>query len=905
MKSSKPNRVSLLLALAFSVPAESIFPQEPSAPDQRIHRSVPPQGATTHVVVPGERFRAGRLKRWFYGGNYRDLWTTPIEVSVLDLESVGGGLTPLRTGGAGQSISLHFTGKDGRRYTVRSLDKDPTRKIWDELKGTIADDVLQDLISALFPTGALVVDPMMEAAGILHSRHSLVVVPDDPKLEEYREAFAGLIGMLQEHPSEGMNDTPGFAGSRKISGTEKLWERLEKSPCNRVDARAYLKARLMDFFINDKDRHYGQWRWARFPDGACHAWLPIPEDRDQAFIGFGGLAMAVARIGLPRQIGFDGAYPNLVGLSTTGWEMDREFLSELQKAAWDSVVVEFCASLSDRVIEDAVRNLPPPYYRMVEDTLTDALKLRRDRLPEFAARYYEFISRQAEIQATDKDEWVECEHLPNGDFVVRIGATDAAAGTGKAPYFQRTFHPEETREVRIYLRGGDDHSEISGANGRIGVLIDGGGGDDTFTNLSETGASKVGFYDSRGKNRFSTGKGARIDERPYKRPPARILRARYALDWGKQAITLPIFSMNPDLNVYVGALHHRKYFGYRKFPFASQHLVVVGLARQHDISRTEVSVSYSGKFRQPVRDIDAGLHFNYSGIQLLRFNGFGNETEIPRPSSFYKVEQKYLEIAPAFEFRTAMREEEISDVGPGSLRSKIVIELGPVLKYSNTPLGSNKGRFIASLDRPPYGTGSFGQVGARGEIRYDTRDNPGYPTRGSWVRAGGAVYPGVWNVESAFASMEGEASAYLTAGIPTSPTLALRGGAKGVWGPFPFFESAFLGGPGVVGSGISAGNLRGFRKNRFAGDASLYGNSELRLVLRKTRLLVPGELGLFVTADAGRVMSDEDPLNTNKWHTSIGGGIWMSFLKRRQTLSAAVVQGDDLTGFYLRSGFMF
>jgi hypothetical protein len=31
----------------------------------------------------------------------------------------------------------------------------------------------------------------------------------------------------------------------------------------------------------------------------------------------------------------------------------------------------------------------------------------------------------------------------------------------------------------------------------------------------------------------------------------------------------------------------------------------------------------------------------------------------------------------------------------------------------------------------------------------------------------------------------------------------------------------------------------------------------------------------------------------------------MSFLGRRATLSAAVVDGDDLTGVYVRSGFMF
>ena len=408
------------------------------------------------------------------------------------------------------------------------------------------------MISALLPTGALVVDPLLEAAGILHAKHTLVVIPDDPRLKEYRKDFAGLIGMLQEHPSEGPDDAPGFAGSRKISGTDKLWKRLEKTPCNRVDARAYLKARLMDFLINDRDRHYGQWRWARFPAGDCYTWLPIPEDRDQAFVDFDGFGLAVARRGLPMQIEFDDAYPSLVGLSTTGWELDREFLAELNKTAWDSVATAFRRDLPDPVIEDAVRQLPPPYYKIVGESLTNALKSRRDALPQFARQYYALITREAEIQATDQDEYAHCEHLSNGDLLVRIGLIEEPDGARQPPYFQRTFHPQETREVRIYLRGGADRAEIAGGKGRIAVRIDGGGGADTFTNSSQAEASKTRFYDYRGKNRFAKGKGAKIDERPYKRPPSPILRARYALDWGMQEIAFPILIANPDLSVFVG-----------------------------------------------------------------------------------------------------------------------------------------------------------------------------------------------------------------------------------------------------------------------------------------------------------------------------------------------------------------
>ena len=880
-------------ALVFIVPTESKTQEALPAAGHLIHRSPPPPGAKTHTVLLGERFRAGWFKRWLNGSDYRQLWTTPIEVSVLDLDSVGGGLTPLRTGGFGQSISLHFTGKDGRRYTVRSLDKDPTKRLWDELKNTVVADVLQDLISALLPTGALVVDPLMEATGILHSKHTLVVIPDDPRLGKYREEFAGLIGTLQEHPSEGSDNTPGFAGSRKISGTEKLWEHLEKSPCDRVDARAYLKARLMDFLINDKDRHSGQWRWARFPDGDCYKWIPIPEDRDQAFIDLDGFAMAVARRAIPKQIKWQDKYPSLIGLSTNGWELDREFLVELEKAVWDSVVMAFQGELPDPVIEEAVRRLPKAYYEMIGESLTHALKSRRDKLPKFVNRYYRLITRAAEIKATDKDEYVELEHMSNGDLAVRIDLTEGAGGDGKAPYFQRTFHPNETKEVRMYLHGGDDQVEVLGEDAKITVRVDGGGGDDTFINSSRAGAGKTRFYDFRGENRFESGNGAKVNERPYKRPPGpESSNAKYALDWGKQGFSFPVITVSPDLGAYVGIIGGRQYFGYRKDPFASRHFITLGLAS----NGPEPLIAYTGAFRHLWGGIDGILHLEYSGISVIRFNGFGNETEIPGSTSFYKVEQAQFIFAPGVEFQAGENRGVPHGGGKEPLRPTLTVGVGPIVKYADTPLSDNDDKFIGSLGAGFYGTGTFGQVGAQAELEYDTRDNPGYAKSGFLIRVAGVVYPEIWDVNSTFGNINGDVSTYLTANIPIAPSLALRAGGKKVWGTFPFHEAAYVGGPS---------NLRGFRQDRFGGDASAYGNAELRFGLFKIKLLLPGEFGLFGAADVGRVFFDEDPDDADEWHAGVGGGFFLSFLNRMQTLSVAIMNGDDLTGVYVRAGFMF
>lgn len=843
---------------------------------QLIHRSIPEQSDTTHVVVPGERFKAGRLHRWTYGSNYRQLWTTPIEVSVLDLNAVGGGLSPMRTGGFGQSISLHFMGQDGRRYTVRSLDKDPSKRMLEGLKQTVVEDVIQDLMSSLLPTGALVVDALMEATGILHAPHRLVVIPDDPRLGAYRQQFAGLIGTLQEHPSEAAGDEPGFAGSRKVVGTEKLYKRLKKTSCERVDAQAYLKARLIDFLVNDKDRHSGQWRWARFPAGDCYTWLPIPEDRDQAFIDFDGLLMKIVRLIAPKYVRFREQFPDHRGLSRNGWEIDRELLAGLEWSAWDSVVVAVQAELPDPVIEDAVRRLPGPYYEQVGNFLTQALKTRRDDLDEFAARYYELISREVEINGTDEDENLELEHREDGALEVSI----RLAGTQNTPYFRRTLYPHATREVRIYLHGGDDQIAVLGDRAKVRVHVDGGGGDDAYVNRSRASWRMTRFYDARGENHFDA-RTALIDERPYKRPaPTGSVTDRYIVDWGRKTIAMPVISYSPNLGTYAGLLYTQTYHTYRKLPYAPQHTLNFGVAT----SGAKLLVGYSGKFRDLLRDLDGLLQIEYSGINMIRFNGFGNDAKVPRTESFYEMDQAQFRFAPALLW--------VSD----QLRGAWTVTGGPLVKFTDTPLRDNEGKFIATDERPLYGTEIFVQFGVAGELVYDARDNPGHAQRGVQFRLSGALYPKLWDVESTFGHVAGDASAYLSASVPTHPTLALRVGGKTVRGKFPFHEAATVGG---------SDNLRGFHEDRFAGESALYGNGEIRMRLIRIRFPFPGELGAFAAVDGGRVFFDADSEEADGWHIGTGGGLWISFLKRQATLSAAVMNGADLTGVYLRTGFMY
>jgi hemolysin activation/secretion protein len=124
--------------------------------------------------------------------------------------------------------------------------------------------------------------------------------------------------------------------------------------------------------------------------------------------------------------------------------------------------------------------------------------------------------------------------------------------------------------------------------------------------------------------------------------------------------------------------------------------------------------------------------------------------------------------------------------------------------------------------------------------------------------------------------------------------LATRVGGRRVWGDYPWFEAAFVGG---------SKSLRGYRKNRFAGDASLYGSVEARLWLFKGRLIAPGRWGVFALTDAGRVSLQGD--SSGGWHTSYGGGIFFQMFTLNTVFHAAVAHGDEGTRWYVDYGFAF
>jgi outer membrane protein assembly factor BamA len=162
------------------------------------------------------------------------------------------------------------------------------------------------------------------------------------------------------------------------------------------------------------------------------------------------------------------------------------------------------------------------------------------------------------------------------------------------------------------------------------------------------------------------------------------------------------------------------------------------------------------------------------------------------------------------------------------------------------------------------------------------------------LEVGGDFVPRAWDVEETFGSAYATLATYISAPTGWSPTLYLRAGARRVWGRYPYFEAARVGG---------GSSIRGYSTGRFMGDAAVFGQTEVRVPLSPATLIVPGTLGVMGLADAGRVFLEGE--SSDIWHAGFGGGIWFAWLGGTKVVSLCVARGSERTTLNFRAGAAF
>jgi hypothetical protein len=800
------------------------------------------------VVVPGEIYKAGHFHRVLLGNNYRDEWTTPIKVPVFNPRTFQGGLRPLKKGGGAQTISLRFEAPDGLVYVFRSVKK-RFSALPEQYNGTVMWYIVRDEGSASHPLGAIAADPIQTAAGILHPHPTAAVMADDPSLGEFRTEFAGMLGELEERPHAPKGGTD-FTGASKIIGSDTLLDRLNTDPQTRVDARALLTAVELDMLIGDNDRHPDQWKWARFGKKDEALWEPIVEDRDHAFVSYEGLVPKLAGYFVPGLVTFDTRYPDPNSLFANAIEFDRRMLASLDKSVWDSVATSIMQRVADPVIDNAMSTLPPEYAKF-SPRLAAKLKARRDGLRDAADHYYRELWKVADVHGTDADDQATVVRSSDGVVDVRLQSGS------DAPYFARRFYSSETKEIRIYLHGGNDRATVEGNVGSsIPIRIIGGNGTNVFVDNSIVGGRRnpTWFYDAGNVDNVvyapdTVDEKINIDDafnhtfnrRPWQRAYGKLIPPQ--TDRG--ASLKPVLAIHAlrGLGVYSVIGVARTVYGFRKVPYSS--MTEADAAYSATSGRIRIRGLFDKRFEESDLHIPVTAHM--SQFEVVEFHGFGNDVPDLR-GSLYEVRQRQWQFNPGIG----------RSFSPAS-----DISLGPIVRYTTTDSVAN--RFIAQQRR--YGFSQFGQAGLRLKVHLDSRYVADTMKPRVVLNVVGAGYPGFWDAGKPYESLDAWATAFFTLPAPRLPVLAFRAGGKKLWGNFPYFDAAFLGG---------SESFRTEERNRYVGDASVYGSTELRIPVAKFPLILPLDVGVLGFADVGRVyLNGQSP---GGWHSAAGGGFWVGYL---------------------------
>jgi hypothetical protein len=465
---------------------------------------------TQSVWVPaGDHYKRSWLGELFLGKHWRDVWTTPIAAPVFSFSRTFGGLKPGKLGGGMQTTSLNLTSADGRTFVLRSLDKDPVGVLPPFWQHSLVADLVRDQVSAANPYAALVVAPLSEAVGLLHTNPQVVFVSGrDEHIQSHRQQLADRLFLLEEKYSG--NSVSAFESALGVYNSLEMLDRRFRWPNHFIDQQDFLRCRLFDIFLGDWDRHEGQWNWVAYSAGQEVWYKPIPKDRDQAFSRYqdGLLPWLLTRgFALNKFSHFDGDLASIKPYTVNGGFLDERALNNLNRNDFLLAAQTLQKALTDEVIDQAVKQYPPPIYSLIGKDTANKLKQRRNQLKRAALAYYRHLAQNVVVTGTDERERFVVKRLNDRQTLVQVYQVLAKDEPGRKVY-QRFFNREESESITLHGLAGDDVFDVTGkVREGITIRIVGGLGSDAIRDQSwvKQGHKQTLVFDTRKGNQIVWG----------------------------------------------------------------------------------------------------------------------------------------------------------------------------------------------------------------------------------------------------------------------------------------------------------------------------------------------------------------------------------------------------------------
>jgi hypothetical protein len=841
-------------------------------------------------IYTEEETNASKTQEFLWGERYRKYFSTKVKAPTVNLDTLFGGLKPVRKGGGNQSKSLRLEDKKGTQYVMRALRKQALQYlqatvfkdqyIEGQFEDTAIEELLLDVFTGSHPYAPFVIGDLSNAVGIYHTNPVLYYVPKQNALGDYNDDFGGELYMIEEHTSEGHSDLASFGFQDKIESTDDMMKKLHKDEDIVIDEASYIRARLFDMLIGDWDRHQDQWRWIEFKENGKKIYRPLPRDRDQAFsiMGDGALLKtAIALIPSARLLReYSDDLKDVKNINVEPYPLDMELIQRSGKDVWDAQVKIIQEGITDAVIEKAFLNMPVEVRDETVEEIKRKLRARRGNMQKISDRYFKLTNELAVIKGTNKDDWFDIERMPNGQ--TKITGYRIKDGEKADVFIQRTYNKSQTKEIWIYALDDDDVFHVYGEGDNcIKTLLLGGQNNDTYN--IENG-NKLKYYDYKSKpNTFKTHKGSR-------RLTDNYYTNVYNYKKLKNSVTqiLPSIGANPDDGFRIGAAFTKTNYNFERNPFSSKH----SLKAEYYFATSGFDVSYGGEFANVFfQNVNFAIDLEFNSPNYAtNFFGFGNEILNPEADDndgldvdldFNRVKIRTFKAMPSLVWRGHTGSE---------------VKLG--LIYESNEVERTENRFIEAFpeDNELFDQQDFWGINAK--YSYRNKDREAFPTLGFELSLE-TGYKNNVSTDKGFAYVMPEIG--FDYKLIPSGNLVLATNFRGhinFGDDFEFYQAATIG---------ANNGLRGYRNQRFTGKNAFVQSTDLRLNLTRIKTgWFPVYLGVYGGADYGRVWIEDD--NSKKWNNSVGGGVFVN-MANMMTGNISAFNSDDGLRLAFKIGFGF
>ena len=846
-----------------------------------------PDSVKASVYTKKEIDKSGFFKG-VWGERYRKYYGTEVKVPTVNLDTLMGGLVPVKKGGGHQSKSLRLQHKDGREYVMRALKKSAElylqsmafkdQYVLDDLKETYTQEILQDFYTGSHPYGPFTTGVLSDAVGIYHTNPVLYYVPKQPALKQYNDSFGDELYMIEEHTGDGHGDLASFGYANELKSTDSMLEDLRDDEKYGVDKDLYLRSRLFDMVLGDWDRHVDQWRWAEFEDKKKIIYRPIPRDRDQVYskMGDGALMNIATRIipGLRLMEGFNKDIRSVKGFNSSPmtYVLDLTLLGETEKSQWLAQAKYLQENMTVSAIDKAFEAFPKEVRDETVVEIKNILLARLSHIQETAEEYYKILNKYAVVAGTDKDDWFEINRLDEKETEVKVYRN--IDGKKDKLFFYKVFTKEDTKEIWVFGLDDDDIFEVNNPLNYNGVKVRIIGGHNNDIYRVENGKN-IALYDYKSKeNTFEERGGAKVKlSDDYELNTYQPLKLRNSFNQ-----IIPTVGFNPDDGIRIGFMNTYTYNGFRQNPFTQQHT----FGASYYFATSGFDFKYQGEFAHLFENWNGEISARFTSPNFaVNFFGYGNNTvnlDDDLELDYNRVKLRQIEFSPSLVWR-------------GELGAKVKVGLS----YQDISVEETDDRFINTFYQQNGEETNSDFIGAHAGYSYENRDNEAFPTLGM----ASSLQVGFKDNISTDGGNYGYVIPSISFDYKLIPSgrlvLATKWKAHFNMGNgYEFYQAASIGG---------LDGLRGFRNQRFTGKTSYYQNTDIRFSLNKKRTrLLPMAMGLFGGFDYGRVWYPG--LSSERWHTSYGGGFFLN-ASDIISINTALFASEDGARFTFGLGFGF